>query len=72
MVGLVDAGDAAGEHRLAGAVVAAQRGDLAGGEIEVDLIQRLHRTEVLVQAAHGQEGLAACHDGRLAHVSVVR
>ena len=49
VVGLVDAGNALGQHRLAGAVVAAQRGDLAGREVEVDVVQGLDGAEVLVE-----------------------
>ena len=49
VVGLVDAGDALGQHGLAGAVVAAQRGDLAGREVEVDVVQGLDGPEVLVE-----------------------
>ena len=36
-------GDALDQHRLAGAVVAGQRGDLAGGDVEVDVDERVHR-----------------------------
>ena len=50
-VGGVDAADALDEHRLAGAVVAGQGGDLPGRHDQVDVGQGLHRAEVLVQAA---------------------
>ena len=57
VVDLMDAGDAAGEHRLAGAVVTAEPGDLSGGEVEVHLVERLDRTEVLVDAPQPQQRL---------------
>ena len=57
VVGLVHAGDAAGQHRLAGAVVPAEAGDLAGGQIQVHLVERLDRAEVLVDAPQLQERL---------------
>ena len=46
-VGRVRPGDALDERRLAGSVVAAQRDYLAGIDVEVDIGQRLHGTEVL-------------------------
>ena len=60
VVGLVHTGDAAGQHRLAGTVVPAQPGDLAGGQIQVHLVQRLDRAEVLVDAPQLQERLHRC------------
>ena len=57
VVGLVHTGDAAGQHRLAGTVVPAEPGDLAGGQIQVHLVQRLDRAEVLVDAPQLQERL---------------
>jgi len=44
----VDAADALDQGRLAGAVVADERGDLAGRHREVDLTQYLHRAEALL------------------------
>jgi hypothetical protein len=41
------AGDGLDQRRLAGAVVAGQRQYLAGMEVERDIAQRLHATEVL-------------------------
>ena len=49
-VGAVDAGETLHERRLAGAVVADQRGDLAGVDREVDVVQHVHRAEALVDA----------------------
>jgi len=46
-VGGVGAGDALDEGRLAGAVVADKRHHLAGTDLEVDVVQRLHRAERL-------------------------
>src|SRR5215472_1906009 len=57
VVGLVDARDALGEDRLAGAVVPAETRHLARRQVQVDGGQRLHRAEVLVQAAHPEQGL---------------
>src|SRR5712692_3537059 len=53
----IDAGDALREYGLAGAVVTAQRRDLAGGKIQVDAVQGLHRTEVLVKTANLEQRL---------------
>ena len=47
----VDAGDALDQRRLAGAVVADERHDLAVAHLEVDVVERLHRAEVLRDAA---------------------
>ena len=44
-VGSVDAADQLDERRLAGAVVADQRDDLAGVDVELDVGQRLDRPE---------------------------
>ena len=63
VVGLVDTRYALCEYGFAGAVVAAQRRDLAGGEVEVDAVQRLHGSEVLVDAADLEEWL-----GHLRHL----
>jgi hypothetical protein len=53
----MDPDDALDQDRLAGTVVAGERGDLAGWHIEVDAHERLHRPEVLVDPAQAQEGL---------------
>jgi regulator of protease activity HflC (stomatin/prohibitin superfamily) len=50
-VGLVNPGHALDEDRLAGSVVAAQRGDLGGGHVQVNVGQRLDRPEALAYAA---------------------
>jgi hypothetical protein len=60
----VDPGDALDQHRLPGAVVAGERGDLAGRHVEVDADECLHGPEVLVDPAEPQERLGA--SGRLA------
>ena len=46
-VGLVDAGEAFHQRRLAGAVLAHQRVDLAGAQVEVDGAQRVNAGEAL-------------------------
>ena len=46
-VGFPDSRDALDEHRLAGAVVTHQRGDLTGRDVEVDVDQRLHGPKFL-------------------------
>jgi hypothetical protein len=57
VVRLIDAGDAFGEDRLAGAVVSRKGGDLARGKVEVDCVQGLHGAEVLLEASHLEQGL---------------
>ena len=52
----VDAADALDQGGLAGAVVADQRGDLAGVGGEVDVVQDLHRAEALVDPAQLEQG----------------
>ena len=56
MVRLVHAGDSAGEHRLPGAVVPAEAGHLARGQVQVHPVECLHRPEVLVDAPQLQQG----------------
>src|ERR1051325_8729301 len=63
VVRLIDAGDALRQHRLAGAVVAAQGGDLAGRKVEVDVVQGLDRTEGLVETANLQQHVAGGWSG---------
>ena len=46
-VGGVGAGDALDEGRFTGAVVADERHHLSGTDLEVDVVQRLHRAERL-------------------------
>ena len=46
-------------HRLAGAVVADERGHLAGRNFEIDVRERLHRAEVLRDALEAKEGIGA-------------
>ena len=55
----VDAGDALDERRLAGAVVADERHDLAGPHLEVDIGQRLHGAERLREVADLEEWCVA-------------
>ena len=50
---LVDAGEDLDQRRLAGAVVADQRHDLAGVDVEVDVGQRRDRAEVLARRRAG-------------------
>ena len=57
VVDLVHPGDAPGEHRLAGTVVPAQSGHLTRRQIQVHLVQRLHRPKVLVNAPQLQQRL---------------
>src|SRR5713101_3069374 len=52
VVGHVHAGDALGENRFAGSVVSAKGGHLSRRQVEVDCIERLHGTEVLLEASH--------------------
>src|SRR5206468_368463 len=52
----VDAGDALDERRLARAVVADERGDLARVDGEVDVVQHVDGSEALVDARHLQQG----------------
>ena len=54
-VGVVDAGDALDQRRLAGAVVADERHHLACSHLEVDVGERLDRAEVLRHSAELEE-----------------
>src|SRR5207244_2342367 len=56
VVDLVDPGDALRQDRLAGPVVPHQRGRLSGRQVEVDVIEGLDRTEVLLDAPQREEG----------------
>ena len=51
LVHRVDPGDALDERRLAGAVVADERHDLAGPHLEVDVVEREDRAEALRDAS---------------------
>jgi hypothetical protein len=51
LVERVDPGDPLDQRRLAGAVVADERHHLAGPDLEIDLVERLHRAEALRHAA---------------------
>ena len=55
----VDPGDALDHHRLAGPVVADERGHLACPYVQVHVDERLHRPEVLRDAAEAKERLCA-------------
>ena len=57
LVHRVDARDALGQHRLPGAVVAAEGSDLSVGDVEVDTVQGLDRAEMLADAAQPQQRL---------------
>ena len=59
LVERVDADDALDERRLAGAVVADERHHLAGADLEVDPVERLHRAERLRDALHSRSGVSA-------------
>jgi len=50
-VGGVDPRDALDEHRLACAVVAHERGDLSGRDLEIDVHERVHGAEALADVA---------------------
>src|ERR1700722_3398755 len=63
----VDAGHAFDQRGLARAVVAEQRGDLSGRDVEVDAVQRLDRPEVLADPGQPQQLLPL----RLSRVRVV-
>ena len=60
----MDAGDALDERRLAGAVVADERHDLAGAHLEVDVRQGLHGPERLREVADLEEWCVA-HEWRV-------
>ena len=57
-VRLDDAGHDLDERRLAGTVLAQERMDLAGDEVEGDVVERLDLAEALGDAAHLQDRLA--------------
>jgi hypothetical protein len=57
----VDAGDDLHERRLACAVVADERDDLAGADLEVHAIQRLDGSEPLAHVAERQQGRSCVH-----------
>ncbi|GGN21305.1 hypothetical protein GCM10011609_73280 [Lentzea pudingi] len=57
-VGRVDARDALDQRRLARAVVADEGRDLAGVDVEVDVVQDVHGAEALVDAAQLENRLA--------------
>ena len=55
---LMDAGEDLDQRRLAGAVVADQRDDLAGMDVEIDVGQRRDGAEILGDAAQAEDQLA--------------
>ena len=55
LVGRMDAGDHLDQRRLAGAVVADEGDDLAGTNLEVDVLQRLDRAEALADALQREQ-----------------
>ena len=56
------AGDDVDQGRFAGAVLAKQHMDLAGAQVEIDVVERQHAREALADADHLQEKVVA---GRL-------
>ena len=62
-VRLVDAGQDLDERALAGAVLADQRVDLTGPELERDVVERLGRAEPLRDAAQSTAARAGDGDG---------
>ena len=56
--GAMHAGEDVHQRRLAGAVLAEERVDLAGLQVEVDAAQRLDAAEALLDAAHLEERLS--------------
>ena len=54
-VGRVDAGENFDQRRLAGAVLAEKRMDLAASHIEIDAIECKRRGETLGQPTHDEE-----------------
>ena len=63
------AGENLDQRRLAGAVVADQRDDLAGMHVEFDVGQRRHRAEMLGDAAQAQHQVAVGGVARTASAS---
>ena len=59
VVGRVDAGEHLHQRRLAGAVLADDRVDLAGAQVEVDAVQHLDADEALADARHLEQRRAA-------------
>jgi hypothetical protein len=57
LVGLVDAGQDLDDGRLAGAILADERGDLARVEPERDAVERLHAGEALGDAVEREDRL---------------
>ena len=51
-IGLLRAGEDLEERRLAGAVLAEQRMDLARQHLEVDIVERLHAGKALADPGH--------------------
>ena len=58
LVGVVDAGQQLHQRRLAGAVLADQREDLAGVQVEVHVLERLDAGEALADALDVEEELS--------------
>jgi len=63
----VDAGHHLDEGRLAGAVVADERDDLAGVDLDRGAAQGVQRSEMLLDVAHRDQGrrVGLRHDSRL-------
>ena len=58
LVGLIDAGDAFDQRRLAGAVVAEERDDLAGIDVPAHVVDGDQAAEALGEIADGEDGSA--------------
>ena len=65
-VGGLDAGEDLHQRRLAGAVLAHERVNLAGAEVEVDAVERGHAGEALADAVGAQERAIRVADVRSA------
>ena len=70
--GRLDPGEDLHERRLAGAVLAEQRGDLARDDVEVDAAQRVRGAEHLVDAARAHHRLGGdAHDAASSFTGVI-
>ncbi len=68
-VRLIDAGDDLDQRRLACAVLAEQRMNLAGADVERDAAQRAHAGKALLEVAHHEQRIDRCR--RDAHAASV-
>ena len=65
LVERVDPGDPLDQRGLAGAVVADERHDLTAADLEVDVVQRLHRPEGLRDPGAGEQRFTSHRRHRL-------